>query len=195
MHVASFSDLWSLAVARLAALHAVFGTPFAFLSARDELTRAERSAIMRHLLPLERLVRAALLFLALCEPAPAPPSARTRSKPKRGRSAPSWPGAESSAWRGVRFRVLPAPHRAHAGARAKGSGGVFSRYPLATRIEAIARVIAAPDRWVRRLASMLRTQKNRVVAAIRRLIDTAHRAPADIAAAARLIEGVHRDTS
>ncbi|MBI1186867.1 MAG: hypothetical protein GC206_05965 [Alphaproteobacteria bacterium] len=165
----TLSDLWSAALDRLVRLHAVFGTPFAFLTACGELTRAEHGALLRHLRPLERLVRVALLFMALCEPAPAPARAMSRKPVSIRVATPSWPGEDSSAWRGVRFRVLSGRPRgrtsAHAGARAQ----VYARYPLATRMEAIARVIAAPDRWVRRLAALLRTQRNRVAGAIRRL--------------------------
>ncbi|MBI1188994.1 MAG: hypothetical protein GC206_16940 [Alphaproteobacteria bacterium] len=64
---------------------------------------------------------------------------------------------------------------------------MFDRYPLARRMEALARVIAAPERVIRRLAVMLRTQRDRVAVAIARVVRPNPRAPADLEAAATLL--------
>lgn len=192
----SLSELWSAAVERLARLQIVFGTPFAFLTTRSELFRAERRRLLRHLAPLERLVRALLLALALSEP--APPSVRRKAprRPARTPAAPAWPGPNSGAWTGVRFRVVPAPARARTAAAGRAAPAtVFYRYPLARRMEALARVLADPAPYVRRLAAMLRTRTTRMLAWVARITRPDPRAPHDLAAAQALLGGLRFNTS
>jgi hypothetical protein len=184
MPFASLSDIWSAAIERFAWLRGLFGTPFAFLSVRADLTREARDEVLAYLRPLERLLRCALVLLAHREPVAPAPRATRRGERIPGRTPPAAPGAESNEWRGVSFSVLPRPARPRRRARrafCSPPPQAFSRYPLAKRMEAIARVMAAPERWIRRLARWLRTRMNDARRALRPLLTRDPRAPPDVA--------------
>ncbi|MBI1188529.1 MAG: hypothetical protein GC206_14545 [Alphaproteobacteria bacterium] len=193
MPIASLSDIWSAAAERLAWLHNIFGAPFAFLAQREDLTRAARQEILAYLRPLERLIRCALILAALTaapsQPKRAPRAARRPMAPR----APHWPGEDSRAWRGVRFTVLPRAALPHA--RARSAGAVFSRYAIAKRMEAVARILDAPARWVARLAATIRLRRNTVLPACRRATSPSRDASEDIVAAASLAAAALHNTS
>ncbi|MBI1185745.1 MAG: hypothetical protein GC206_00120 [Alphaproteobacteria bacterium] len=188
------SDLWSAAIDRLSWLRGLFGSPFAFLRQRGALSRDERNDVLAHLRPLERLVRATLMLMALADQGPPRPASVPKRRPRRTIAAPRWPGEDSSAWRGVAFRVLASPARPRRRAVRAAPATIFHRYPLAKRMEAIARVLARPERWIARLAQTFRTRTTSASRARAALGRYGPHAPGAIAAAAALIDAARRDT-
>jgi hypothetical protein len=194
MPSAALSAIWDAAIERFGWLRALFGSPFAFLSRREELSRAEVRDVLSLLRPIERLLRCAILILALTSHGPPPPPrAPLRRTRIASRRAPSWPGAESGAWRGVRFRVLPRISKTTS--RSKARAGLFYRYPLAKRMEAVARVLADPDRFVRPLIRTLRRRMKALLPLCRRLGVCDPEAPSDLVGAAKLVAATLPDTS
>ncbi|MBI1186776.1 MAG: hypothetical protein GC206_05500 [Alphaproteobacteria bacterium] len=156
MSAPSLSDLWSAVVDLHGWLLGVIGRPAAFL-ARRELTRAERDEALAQLRPLEALLRRLLAHMALTFIGPLRPPTPARGRRGARAARPRWPGADPAQWPGVRFTALPQPSRRASGTAAPRRE-IFSPLAIARRMEAVARVIAAPERYARRLAYTLRTQ-------------------------------------
>lgn len=108
---------------------------------------------------LEAQTRRLLLAAAAALYAPpAPPSGR---RWRSGRSrAPDLSDPDPGAWRGVSFRLRPAPSRAGERADRKRKADLTRKdrdiTGLARRCEALRRVLAEPESAIRRMAALLR---------------------------------------
>lgn len=148
---------WDHACWALAQMFAIFTTPAA-LASREYITRHEHTRLADLIRHLELLVRriiltAALAFNLVLRPVPErTPRKRTR------RRVLAWPSKPES-WRAC-FRMIPArkpevrplplvPRPGHIPPR------VLASLPLARRLEALRRALAAPDAHVRRFAIRL----------------------------------------
>jgi len=151
----ALSDIWSAAATLYSYLRAIFGAPAAFLTHAGEMTRAERLEVFAYLRPLERILRCALVTLALTVHGPARPARKARAGARRAAKL-RWPGENSTDWQGVRFAVMPPAPRRRARRAHTQPREVFSPLPLAKRMEAVSRVMHAPEPWIWRLARKLR---------------------------------------
>ncbi|MBI1250063.1 MAG: hypothetical protein GC189_01145 [Alphaproteobacteria bacterium] len=160
--------LWRAARYWANAMLNLFGGPNELPWDNPDMPR-RRIAILQWLRPLERLARWLLLAQALNGPAPVlePRHGKTRRKAASKPVAPIDWTAPSQTWR-VRFDYAPAGHRASLFAKAKtkprpkralwapSMGERMAQLkPLALRVEAVVRVILAPDVFAKRLARRL----------------------------------------
>ncbi|MDX2236713.1 MAG: hypothetical protein NW203_04035 [Hyphomonadaceae bacterium] len=105
---------------------------------------------------LEAQTRRLLLAAAAALYAPPAPPGRRRWRSGRGR-APDLLDPDPAAWRGVTFRLRPAPSRARgAHKRAERPRKDYDITGLARRCEALRRVLAEPESAIRRMAALLR---------------------------------------
>jgi hypothetical protein len=151
----------------------LFGAPFA-IAERLILVRKTRRDILQWLGPIEALARRLLLLKALTLPKPNCPPAKVwagrlliafADRPQ----AEIDPNAET--WR-VRFCVMPQgalrrKSRGDAPADKRAGGHVLNALPLARRIEALRRVLENPAPALARLARLLATQREVIVAAFK----------------------------
>lgn len=150
---------WSVAIRLFAALLVRFGDS-TFLAARRVITRGEALSLRRVLLRLETLLRHLLMRAASSLPELKARPVRRASK--RAIPAPAgragFANEDPAAW-GVSFplgirRSSVTSRRTH---RRRRLPPIFvSAAPLAERLEAIARVFADPEPYVRRMARLSR---------------------------------------
>ena len=157
---ASLPTLWDAAWHLLDWLTTLFGNPAEFAQL-DLLAPREQADILHWLRPLEALVRR-LLLLEAAELAgglaASHPSRRVRLRTRR---LVAQDPENASAWR-VSFRVTLLASQAGRVTPARAlPSDLPSAWPIAERWEAVARVLAEPAPYARRLARRLKAKQER----------------------------------
>lgn len=158
---------WRRALDLLRVVLLIFGPPSDIAARR--VGAETRARLSRWLRQLEAALRALIEAWAAILP-------ETKSRPRRGvRSQPRDAGAsvanpDSKTWRVV-FRAAPRACELRGSARkhrrAIASRRIVTAMPLAERLEAAIRVLAAPELYARRRAASLRKARAKPIAARR----------------------------
>lgn len=162
---------WDHACWALAQVFAIFTTP-ATLALREYVTRAEHRRLADLVRHLELLTRRIVLAAALCLNLVLKPAASHAHRPRTRRRVLRWPERPET-WR-AHFRMMPPrtpeerllplmPRPGHI------TPVMLPSLPLARRLEAVRRALAAPDACVRRFAIRMEriTTRNRTANRLR----------------------------